>query len=74
MYVRTAEALGQVPLLHSFFAGTLGQPALSPESQNFLGRVQRSPQDYEAVLLTRALTRTLGGASHCYTESARLNC
>ncbi len=51
MYVRTTEGLGQVPTDCGSVAGTLGEPPLPPEIQNFLDRVKRSPQDYEAVLL-----------------------
>ena len=57
MYIRTTERLRQVPqvpLLDGFFAGTLGEPPLPPKIQNFLDRVKRSPQDYEAVLLISA--------------------
>ena len=52
MYLRTIEGLGQVPMRYGSFAGTLGEPPLPPEIQNFLDRVKRSPQDYEALLLT----------------------
>jgi hypothetical protein len=51
MYVRTTEGLGQVPMRYGSFAGTLGEPPLLPAIQNFLDRVKRNPQDYEAVLL-----------------------
>ena len=51
MYVRTTEGLGQVPMRYGSFAGTLGDPTLPPKIQNFLDRVKRNPQDYEAVLL-----------------------
>ena len=54
MYLRTTEGLGQVPMRYGSFAGTLGEPALLPKIQNFLDRVKRSPQDYEAVLLISA--------------------
>ena len=52
MYLWTREGLGQIPTLHGSFAGTLGEPSLPPEIQQFLDRVKKNPQDYEAVLLT----------------------
>jgi hypothetical protein len=52
MYIRTREVLGQVPTFYLSFAGTLGEPPLPPKIQNFLDRVKRNPQDYEALLLT----------------------
>lgn len=55
MYLRTREGSGQVPVLYGPFAGTLGEPQLPPEIQKFLDRVKRSPQDYEAVLLSSTL-------------------
>lgn len=51
MYVRTTEGLGQVPMEYGSVAGTLGEPPLPLTVQNFLDRVKRSPQDYEAVIL-----------------------
>jgi hypothetical protein len=55
MYVRTREVLGQVPTFYRSFAGVLGEPPLPREIQDFLERVKKNPQDYEAVLLTATL-------------------
>ena len=52
MYLWTHDALAQVPTLYGPLAGTLGEPPLPPKIQNFLDRVKKNPQDYEAVLLT----------------------
>ena len=52
MYLWTREGLAQVPTLYSPLAGTLGEPPLPPKIQNFLDRVKKNPQDYEALLLT----------------------
>ena len=51
MYVTTREGLGPAPMRYGSFAGTLGDPPLPLEIQNFLDRVKKIPQDYEAVLL-----------------------
>ena len=52
MYLRTAEESGKVPMRYGPLAGTLGDSPLPPKIQKFLDRVKRSPQDYEALLLT----------------------
>jgi DNA primase large subunit len=51
MYLRTAEELGQLSMRYNPFAGTLGEPPLPPTIQNFLARVKKNPQNYEAILL-----------------------
>lgn len=53
MYLWTREGLEEVP--HGSFAGTLGEPPLPPEIQQFLDKVKKNPQDYEAVLLISTL-------------------
>ena len=55
MYLWTREGLGRVPISYGYFAGTLGEPPLPPEIQQFLDRVKKNPQDYEAVLLISIL-------------------
>ena len=52
MYLWTRDELAQVPTLYGPLAGTLGEPQLQPAIQNFLDRVRKNPQDYEALLLT----------------------
>jgi hypothetical protein len=52
MYLWTRDGLAQVPTLYGPLTGTLGEPPLQPKIQNFLDRVKKNPQDYEAVLLT----------------------
>ena len=52
MYLWTRDGLAQIPTLYGPLAGTLGEPPLPPKIQNFLDRVKRNPQDYEALLLT----------------------
>lgn len=52
MYLRTSEGLRQVRMRYGPFAGTLGDPPLSPKIQNFLARVKSNPQNFEALLLT----------------------
>jgi hypothetical protein len=52
MYLWTRDGLAQAPTLYGPLAGTLGEPPLPPKIQNFLDRVKKNPQDYEAVLLT----------------------
>ncbi len=55
MYVQTDEGLRSTPVSYGFFAGPLGEPPLPSEVQQFLDRVKRTPQDYEAVLLACTL-------------------
>ena len=55
MYLWARDALAQVPTLYGPLAGTLGEPPLPPEIQQFLARVKKNPRDYEAVLLIAAL-------------------
>ena len=52
MYLWTRDGLAQIPTLYGPLAGTLGEPPLPPKIQNFLDRVKKNPQDYEALLLT----------------------
>jgi hypothetical protein len=52
MYLWTRDGLAQVPTLYGPLTGMLGEPPLQPKIQNFLDRVKRNPQDYEALLLT----------------------
>lgn len=55
MYLRTRQEIDRVPMHDGFFAGPLGEPPLPSEIQQFLDRVKRNPQDYEATLLTSTL-------------------
>ena len=78
MYLWTREGLAQAPTLYGSFAGTLGEPPLPPEIRQFLDRVKKNPQDYEAALLTATLhvepwrsdlLIKLAGAAHLETNS-----
>ncbi len=54
MYVRTAEGVGQAPMVSGFFAGTLGDD-LQNMLVEFRERVHLRPQDYKKLLLLARL-------------------
>jgi len=55
VYVSTYGRLGQVPMLHGSFAGSLGASPLTPALQDFLNQVKLRPTDFRKLLLTVAL-------------------
>jgi hypothetical protein len=56
VYINTGTELGQIPILHSFVAGMLGEDVDSKKIiTDFLNQVRLHPQNFKKLLLTVAL-------------------